>query len=83
MWYPSPAYLLTALGGDRHDRVALVDGQVQRAPVELARAPVDDPGARVLAPAELEQRELGTRVGMQIGERVAQRLDMARPRREV
>jgi hypothetical protein len=65
------------------DRVPLVDWEILRTAVHLARAREDDAGVRVHASAGLDQRELGRAVDLQILERRLHRVLVARLAREV
>ncbi len=70
--------LVDSVDVHRNDRVRLVDRKVLGPAVDLTRAREDDLHARVVLPAGLENRELGTTVDLEIGERVGHRVEVTR-----
>ena len=80
---PLAGELVDPVDVDGGERVALVDREVARAPVELARAREDDRGLRVVVTARLEDRELRAAVDLEVGVRVGHRVEVARLAGEV
>ena len=74
--------LVDAVHVDGHE-VRLVDGQVLRPAVDLARAGEDDLHRRVVMAAGLEDRELAAAVDLEIRVRIAHGVDVARLAGEV
>ena len=80
---PLAGGLVDAVHVDRVDRVRLVDREVPRPSVDLARPREHDAEGGVVLPARLEERELRRAVDREIRTRVAHRVEVARLAREV
>ncbi len=69
--------LVDAVHVHRLEEVVLVDRQVARLAVDLARAGVDDLQLGVPPPHRLEEAQLARAVDLEVGERVVHRVDVA------